>query len=153
MSLTVSGLGKTYYNIYALTNSDAYKANAVDSSAVSKSKYNVEDVSTALDMLSSRSNASAVGSVAGYARDLYKLSQIKSTASSDALSRSVLSLLSADTDMYNLIDTSGANAEKAKAAVAGSSATAGAISSYSGMAEAYKQYLSQNNQSMISLLL
>lgn len=151
MSVTVSGLGKTYYNIYALTNSDRFKANAVDSSAVSKSRYNVEDVSTALDMLSSRSNASTVGSVAGYARDLYKLSQIKSTASSDALSRSVLSLLSADTDMYNLIDTSGANAKKAKEALAGSSANA--ISSYSGMVQAYKQYLSQNDQSLASLLL
>lgn len=159
MSLTVSSLSKSYYNIYALTNSDTYKNNAVDSSAVSKSKYNVADISTAIDMLSSESNFSTIGSVSGYAKDLYKLSQIDGSTS-DVQTDSVVSLLSGDTDltdMFSILDTSKANTEKVAKALSGSTSsstsTNNAISAYSGIVEAYKSYLEDSEESLISLLL
>lgn len=158
MSLTVSSLAKSYYNIYALTNSDAYKARAVDSSAVSKSKFNVVDVDGALDMLSSESNFSTIGSIGSYAKDLYKLSQIKDKSSSDTLTNSVVSLLSKDTDMFSILDTSAANTEKVKEALSGSGADGGsqtnnAISAYTSFVSSYTKYLDNNDQSLISVLL
>lgn len=151
MSLTVSNLSKAYYNIYALTSSDTYKDNEVNSSEVSQSKYNVSDINNALDMLSVESNFSTLGSVSSYATDMYKLSQVDATSSSDSTS-SLLSLLSGDTDftnMYSIIDTSGSNTEKLEDALGTSISSA--ISAYSGTSETYEQYLSE--QSSIDLLL
>ncbi len=158
MALTVSGLAKSYYNIYALTNSDRYKANAVDSSVVSKSKYDVEDAASALDMLSSESNLSTIGSIGSYAKDLFKLSQVKNSGTDNLLSNNVVSLLADDTDMFTLLDTSAANTQKAKEALknsvsTGPSQTNSAASAYSSFVSAYKQYLDKDAQSLISVLL
>jgi hypothetical protein len=158
MSLAVSSIAKSYYNVYALTNSDTYKNNAVDSSAVSKSKYNVADASQAFDMLSSESNFSTIGSVGSYAKDLFKLSQIKDTGTSEMPTDSVVSLLASDTDMFSLLDTSAANTAKVKEALSGPAPSSGsqtnnAISAYSGIVSAYKQYLEKDSRSIISFLL
>ncbi len=158
MSLTVSSLSKSYYNIYALTNSDAYKAHAVDSSAVSKSKFNVADVSSAFDMLSSESNFSTIGSISSYSKDLYKLSQIKDTSKNDTLINNVVSLFSKDTDMFSILDTSAANAQKVKEALSSSESTGGsqknnAISAYTSFVSAYTRFLENNDQGLISVLL
>lgn len=158
MSLTVSSLAKSYYNIYALTNSDAYKAHAVDASAVSKAKFNVADVSTAFDALSSESNFSTIGSISGYAKDLYKLSQIKNTGTNDNLTNNVVSLMAGDTDMFSLLDTSAANTQKVKDALkempaTGDTKTNNAISAYSSFVSAYTQFVENSNESLISVLL
>lgn len=158
MSLAVSSLAKTYYNIYALTNSDAYKAHAVNSSAVSKAKYNVAGVDSAFDMLSSESNFNTIGSIGGYAKDLYKLSQIKNTGNSHTLTDSVVSLLSKDTDMYSILDTSAANAQTIKEALkspetSGGSQTSNAISTYNSFVSSYTRYIENNGQDLISVLL
>ncbi len=156
MALTVSGLAKSYYNIYALTNSDRYKANAVDSSVVSKSKYNVEDAASVLDMLSSESNFSTIGSIGSYAKDLFKLSQVKNSGTDNLLSNNVVSLLADDTDMFTLLDTSAANTQTVKEALKNStnpSQTNSAASAYSSFVSAYKQYLDKDAQSLISVLL
>ena len=158
MSLTVSSLSKSYYNIYALTNSERYKTNAVDASTVSQAKYNAADVSTAFDMLSSDSNFSTIGSIGSYAKDLYKLSQIKDTGTSHTQTGSVVSLFSKDTDMFSILDTSAANAAKVKEALNGTEAPGGspknnAARAYSSFAAAYTQYLENNDTSYISVLL
>lgn len=156
MSLAVSSLSKSYYNIYALTNSDTYKQNGVDSSAVSQAKYGVSDISDAYEMLSSESNFSTIGSVAGYAKDIYKLSQVKDSGTNEALSHSVVSLFSGDTDMtdlFSILDTSKANTEKVKASLGDSVSSSKAISAYSGTVAAYEQYLKNMNQSAVSLFI
>ena len=158
MSLTVSSLSKSYYNIYALTNSDTYKAHAVDSSAVSKAKFNVADISTAFDTLTSESNFSTIGSISGYAKDLYKLSQIKQTGTSGSLTNNVVSLMAGDTDMFSILDTSAAHAQKVKEALSGTPSTGdtktkNAISAYSGFVSAYTQFIKNDNDSLISVLL
>ncbi len=158
MSLAVSSLAKSYYNIYALTNSDAFKAHVVDPSTVSKAKFNVTDINTAFDALSSESNFSTIGSVSGYAKDLFKLSQIKDTGTSEPLTNNVVSLLAGDTDMFSILDTSAANTQKVKEALNGTPSTGGsktnnAISAYSSFVSAYTQYLEDSNQSLISVLL
>ncbi len=152
MSLSVSDLSKSYYNLYALTQSDTYKSHALDASAVSKSQYNVADVSAAFDMLSSGTNYSTIGSISGYAKNLFKLSQIKNTGTADTLQNSVISLLAGDTDMYSLLDTSAANSEKVKQAVSSSNYN-NAVSAYEKTLTAYQQYLADNDQSLISMLI
>lgn len=156
MSLAVSSLSKSYYNIYALTNSDTFKQNAVDSSAVSQARFNVSDINHALDMLSSESKFSTIGSVASDAKDIYKLSQVKDRGTNDALSNNVVSLFAKDTDMANffgILDTSKANTQKVREALGDSIATRNAVTAYSDTVAAYKQYLEKTNGSILSILI
>lgn len=154
MSIAVSSLSKSYYNIYALTNGDTYKQNAVDASAVSQARFNVSDVSDALDMLSSKTKLNTVGSAAGYAEDIYKLNQGSGT--NDALSGSVVSLFAKDTDMssfFGILDTSRANTQKVREALGDSISTRNAVTAYNDTVAAYRQYLENMNGSVLSILI
>ncbi len=156
MSLAISSLSKSYYNIYALTNSDTYKQNAADASAVSQSRFNVSNITDALDMLSNESKLSTIGSVASDAKDIYKLSQVKDQGTNDALSNSVVSLFEKGTDMSNffgILDTSKANTEKVREALGDSISTRNAVTAYSDTVAAYKQYLEKTNGSILSILI
>jgi hypothetical protein len=156
MSIAVSSLSKTYYNIYALTNTDTYKQNAVDASAVSQAKFNVPDVNEALEMLSSESKLNTIGSAASYAKDLYKLSQVKDSGTNDALSSSVVSMFAKDTDMsdfFGILDTSRANTTKVREALGESTSTRNAVTAYSDTVAAYRQYLENMNGSVLSILI
>jgi hypothetical protein len=156
VSIAVSSLSRSYYNIYALTNSDTFKQNAVDASAVSPAKFNVSDIGDALDMLSSETTLGTIGSAASYAKDLYKLSQVKDRGTDDALSSSVVSLFAKDTDMsdfFGILDTSKANTEKVREALGDSISTRNAVSAYSDTVAAYRQYLESTNGSVLSILI
>ncbi len=156
MSIAVSSLSKTYYNIYTLTNSDTFRQNAMDVSAVSQAKFNVSDISDALDMLSSETKRGTVGSAASYAKDIYKLSQTKDRGTNDALSSSVVSLFAKDTDMadfFGIINTSKANTEKVREALGDSISTRNAVTAYSDTVAAYRQYLESMNTSALSILI
>jgi len=156
MSIAVSSLSRSYYNIYALTNSDTFKQNAVDASAVSQAKFNVSDINDALDMLSSKTTLGTIGSAASHAKDLYKLSQVKDRGTDDALSSSVVSLFAKDTDMsdfFGILETSKANTGKVREALGDSISTRNAVTAYSDTVAAYRQYIESTNGSVLSILI
>lgn len=156
MSIAVSSLSRSYYNIYALTNSDTFKQNAVDASAVSQAKFNVSDINDALDMLSSKTTLGTIGSAASHAEDLYKLSQVKDRGTDDALSSSVVSLFAKDTDMsdfFGILETSKANTGKVREALGDSISTRNAVTAYSDTVAAYRQYIESTNGSVLSILI
>lgn len=57
MSITVDSMAQSYYNQYSFNNSTASQQNSIDPSTVSKSNYNVSDLSDALQMLSDSNGA------------------------------------------------------------------------------------------------
>ncbi len=156
MSLAVSSLSKSYYHIYALTNSDTFKQNAVDTSAVSQARFNVSNITDALDMLSSESKFSTIGSAANDAKDIYKLTQVKGRGTNNALSNSVVSLFAKDTDMsdfFGILDVSRADTKKVREALGDSLSTRNAVTAYTDTVAAYKQYLEKTNGSILSILI
>lgn len=112
MSISVTAQAQNMYNAYALTNSDSYKENEIDSSAVSKEKYNVSNITNALDALEKADSVSfeSIGNIDSYAKNTYQLSQLDSYSKlSDTSGTSVVDLLSGKTDsndIYKLIASS-----------------------------------------------
>lgn len=110
MSLTVSDQAQYMYNKYTLTNSDTYKDNEIDSSDVSKEKYNVSNLTNALDALDKADSVSfdSIGNIDSYAKNTYKFSQLDNYDSlNDASTSSITRLLSGkadSSDIYKLIE-------------------------------------------------
>ncbi len=110
MSITVTNQAQNMYNAYALTNSDTYKENEIDSSVVSKEKYNISNLTNALDAMDKADSVSfeSIGNIDSYAKNTYKLSQLDSYEKlSDTSSDNITDLLSGkagSNDIYKLIE-------------------------------------------------
>jgi len=110
MSITVNNLSSFYYNTYALSNSDTYKENAVDSSDVAKESYNVANLTNAFDALANSDTVdfNMIGNVDSYAKNIYTISQLDvyDTLTS---ATSVSDILSNNSDLSGLYEFLGAN--------------------------------------------
>ena len=112
MSITVSSQAQYMYDTYALTNSDTYKKNGIDSSTVSKEEYNVSNLTNALDALDKADsvNFSSIGNIDSYAKNAFKLSQLDSYDTlSDTSTTSISDLISGNSgsgDIYKIIENS-----------------------------------------------
>jgi hypothetical protein len=108
MGLSVSDSASLYYNMYSFQNSDTYKNNTVDPSSVSKDKYNISNLSNALDALSKEdtSNFSSITNVNNYAKSIYNVSQLTNYNTISSTSK-YSDLLSNNTDLSSLYETLG----------------------------------------------
>jgi hypothetical protein len=166
MSLTVSNQASNLYQQYAMQNSDTYKNNAVDPSAVSKEDYDVSNMANAMDALESADQVDlySVGNVDSYASNLYQVSQLSDYStltanqtvsellpgsSGDSSLSKIYSLIAPDQQATSEFLQSVEQKEEAKAeADINASASTAAQTDTGGDASAvdsYKQYLNSAN--------
>lgn len=161
MSLTVTNQAADLYNQYKLQNSETYKNNAVDASAISKENYNVSNITNAMDALVStdKVDLNSVGNIGSYASSQYEVSQLANYDTLSAKNNNIADFLPGSgsddslTNVYNLIaPNKTANAEflqgvvqKAEAkAIADnqSSVSTKTTETDSSRVDSYSQYLS-----------
>ncbi len=146
MGLTVSNQAANLYQQYALQSSDAYKNNALDSSAVSKEAYNVSNLEGALDALAGTDQVDlySVGTADSYAKGLYTLSQLSEYDSLTSGSSALELLNGSSTDslneMYGLIAPDQEETSEFLQGVI-EQAEADATVQTDAAVESYKQYL------------
>jgi hypothetical protein len=112
MGISVSAQAQNMYNAYALANSDTYKDNEIDSSTVSKEKYNVSNLTNALDTLDKADSVSfeSIGNVDSYSENVYKMSQLDEYDKlSDTASSNITDLISGSADLNDIYKLIGDN--------------------------------------------
>lgn len=137
MSITVSAQAQNMYNAYALSNSDAYKENEIDSSTVSKEKYNVSNLTNALDALEKTDSVgfASVGNVDTYSKNVFFKSQLDNYDKlSDTDTTSISDLISGKTDVndiYKLLaDQNTLSSDKIKSLMDADTSTGAKYSAY-----------------------
>jgi hypothetical protein len=137
MSLTISNQAQYLYNNYTYSNSGNYKKNEVDSSTVSKEKYDVSNLTNALDAMdkTDSANLNAIGDINTYVQNAYNLSQLDSNETlSDSSSSDITRLISGSAgsdDIYSLIEYGNTlEADQVKSLVGGSTSKVSAYSTY-----------------------
>lgn len=140
MSLTVSSLAKEYYNVYALTKSDTFAQNQVDASVVSQEAYDISDLDTAFETLTnaSQKDFESLGSVSGYAKSIFQLSQSSVFSKMDESGSILEDLLDGGSDAASIYDAISEQTESMASSVSD------VINAYSDSTSAYRTYLNEN---------
>ena len=111
MSLTVSNQASLYYNNYTYTNSDSYTENAVNSSAVSKNNYNIENLTNALKTLelNATNDFDSIININNYAKNLFSLSQLDIYEELSSNTTEISNILENNADLSDLYSYFGTN--------------------------------------------
>ena len=104
MSITVSGQSQYLYQAYSIASDDTCQQYAVDSDTMSEEKYNISDLSKALDTLEQASCISydSVGNLTNYVNSAYSAGQLGLYDSSGTMA-SLLNGESSSDNIYDLI--------------------------------------------------
>ena len=104
MSITVSGQSQYLYQAYSIANDDTCQQYAVDSDTLSEEKYNISDLSGALDTLKETGDIdyNRIGNLSSYIKDAYRAGQLGLYDSSGSVT-SLLNGESSSDDIYDLI--------------------------------------------------
>ena len=154
MGMTVSGDAAYYINSYNLSKSEAAADYSVDSSTVSKSCFNVSDITNAIEALGNTDSISIglIGKVTDYANNTYSLSQLSSysTLKKAAASISdVSNIITNNTDLSGIYDNLYINVESATEYIESLTDTTASDT----QASAYSSYLNETiAESSINIL-
>lgn len=157
MDLTIGNYSSSYFKTYSFNSSDKSKENAVDASKISKERYNVSNLTNALDSLNNNlSSFQVVTSVDLFSKNLYKMSQLYSY---DKLAKKLENknntkfFLSGSTDLSEMYEMLGSasemNVEYIESLIEKAKSQSTDTKSSKSIASNYSDYLSENETGSI----
>jgi len=104
VSMTVDSMAQSYYNQYTFSTSQTATQNAVDSSTISKSDFNISNLTNALDALDTTENVNPyTTNLDQYVQSSFNESQLSQYSTLSSLASSTTSALNSSGSLDNTV--------------------------------------------------